>query len=208
MYVLYVLLFFLANTTSLNMSHFEVYVSTPELKFNCAHFIAFKGFRERLHGHNYTMGVRVIGQETIGEDGYVIDFGDIKKSARAICQSLNESFICPMLSDAMKVSEVDNQICMQCEDGASFSIPTGDCSKLPIYHSSAEEMAHYIWCRIIRSLGIEALIQRGVTTVEVGISEAPFQTAFFRSVIPSTVEALTAMETSRIKRTPTPCSSS
>jgi 6-pyruvoyltetrahydropterin/6-carboxytetrahydropterin synthase len=48
-------------------------VSTPELKFNCAHFIAFLGFRERLHGHNYTMSVRVSGE--IGDDGYVIDFG-------------------------------------------------------------------------------------------------------------------------------------
>ena len=57
------------------MSQFEVFVSTPELKFNCAHFIAFKGFRERMHGHNYTLSVRVTGSHMIGEDGYVIDFG-------------------------------------------------------------------------------------------------------------------------------------
>lgn len=57
------------------MSQFEVFVSTPELKFNCAHFIAFKGFRERMHGHNYTLSVRVTGAHMIGEDGYVIDFG-------------------------------------------------------------------------------------------------------------------------------------
>ena len=57
------------------MNQFEVFVNTPELKFNCAHFIAFRGFREKLHGHNYTMSVRVTGQDTLGEDGYVIDFG-------------------------------------------------------------------------------------------------------------------------------------
>lgn len=65
---------------------------------------------------------------------------------------MNETFICPMLSDAMIISEQDAQICMSCEDGSKFSIPTADCSKLPIYHSSAEEVAHHLWCRLIRSI--------------------------------------------------------
>jgi len=34
---------------------FEVSVSREDIKFHCAHFVAYKGFRERLHGHNYTL---------------------------------------------------------------------------------------------------------------------------------------------------------
>lgn len=60
------------------------------MKFSCAHFIAYKGFRERLHGHNYTMSVCLIGRDKLGSDGYLIDFGDVKKVARALCKSLNE----------------------------------------------------------------------------------------------------------------------
>ena len=38
---------------------FEVHVTNDQLKFNAAHFIAYKGFREALHGHNYRMSVEV-----------------------------------------------------------------------------------------------------------------------------------------------------
>jgi 6-pyruvoyltetrahydropterin/6-carboxytetrahydropterin synthase len=111
--------------SSASPSTFEIHISKPDMKFNCAHFIAFKGFRERLHGHNYVMAVKVMGSDTIGPDGYLIDFGDIKKAARGLCKSLNEYFICPMLSDAVIISNSDDgrNICMQCDDGAFFSFP-------------------------------------------------------------------------------------
>ncbi|RHZ22112.1 hypothetical protein DYB26_005474, partial [Aphanomyces astaci] len=77
---------------------YRVFVSKDYMKFNAAHFIAFKvhellamvvvgdrcvcvwlqGFRERLHGHNYRMSVTITG-DRIGHDGYLVDFGDIKK---------------------------------------------------------------------------------------------------------------------------------
>lgn len=132
------------------MSEFEVYVSKADFKFNCAHFISFKGFREKLHGHNYTVGVKVVGVDSLGDDGYVIDFGDIKKATRAICKSLNESFICPRRSMDLVIEESERQICLQCEDGSTFSFPRSDCSVLPIMHSSAEELSHWLWCTLVR----------------------------------------------------------
>jgi 6-pyruvoyltetrahydropterin/6-carboxytetrahydropterin synthase len=48
------------------MGEFEVYVSKEDFKFNCSHFIAFEGFRERLHGHNYRISIKVTGANTIG----------------------------------------------------------------------------------------------------------------------------------------------
>lgn len=78
-------------------------VSKADFKFNCAHFVAYNGFRERLHGHNYTISVKITGSDCVGNDGYVIDFGVIKKAARNICKSMNEYFICPMKSTDMKV---------------------------------------------------------------------------------------------------------
>lgn len=132
------------------MSEFEVIVSKEDFKFNCAHFIVFEGFRERLHGHNYQVSVRAVGNHVNGHDGYLIDFGDIKKTTRAICKRLNEHFICPTLSRNMKVAELDGQVCLQCDDGSKFSFPRSDCAMLPIVHSSAEEMSHFLWCEIIR----------------------------------------------------------
>ena len=60
-----------------------------DFKFNASHFVAFKGYRERLHGHNYKVGVRLMG-ERIQHDGYLLDFGDVKKAVRKLCKSWNE----------------------------------------------------------------------------------------------------------------------
>lgn len=88
--------------------------------------------RERLHGHNYRVSVRwadtrgrqvraggrVAGLELsatfdapqvdleasgIGEDGYVVDFGEVKKAVRALCRELDERFLCPMKSPHLEV---------------------------------------------------------------------------------------------------------
>lgn len=125
-------------------------MSKADFKFNCAHFIIFDGFRERLHGHNYQVSVKVTGSANLGADGYLIDFGDIKKAARSLCSSLNEYFICPLKSPNMEVIEEGEQLCLNCDDGSRFVFPKGDCAMLPIAHSSAEEMSHYFWCSILR----------------------------------------------------------
>jgi 6-pyruvoyltetrahydropterin/6-carboxytetrahydropterin synthase len=132
------------------MAEFEVYVSKADFKFNCAHFIIYNGFRERLHGHNYQVSAKVVGDGKLGEDGYLIDFGDIKKAMRSLCAALNEYFICPVNSPNLKIESIGELLCLQCDDGSSFSFPKSDCAMLPLYHSSAEELSHYFFCYIIR----------------------------------------------------------
>lgn len=86
---------------------FEVYVCKDDLKFSCAHFIAYAGFRERLHGHNYNLSVKLIGGHISG--GYLIDFGVVKKTCRKLCKGLHESFICPSNSTAIQILVEDGQ---------------------------------------------------------------------------------------------------
>ena len=184
---------------------FSVFVAKADFKFNAAHFICYKGFRERMHGHNYAISVKVTGSESIGPDGYLIDFGDIKKAARTVCKDMNEFFICPMKSDAMTITVTGEQLCMVCEDGATFSMPKGDCMLLPLVHSSAEELAHYIWCRIIRTIGLASVLERGIKSMEVSVSEAPQQTAIFTSPIPPHEDGLVQVEQCPIRARPAPC---
>ena len=49
---------------------FRVHVTKDYLKFSAAHFIAYPGFRERLHGHNYRVSVAIHGP--LGRQGYVV----------------------------------------------------------------------------------------------------------------------------------------
>ncbi|KAG6572808.1 RNA helicase [Phytophthora cinnamomi] len=164
-----------------NANVFKVHVSKDYMKFNAAHFIAFKGFREKLHGHNYRLAVTITGQ--IGSDGYVVDFGEVKKISRVICKDLNESFLVPMNSDVLKISFDDANVHILTEDMARFSFPKADCSLLPIAHSSAEELTVYISNQLVEAFTLPALLERGVRKLEVSVSEADNQLASYERAI-------------------------
>ncbi len=163
---------------------FEVYVAKEDFKFHAAHFVAFEGYRERLHGHNYKAGVRVYGSRKISNDGYVVDFGNIKTVTRKICKELNEHFLCPMLSDVIEINISYETVALKCQDGSNFLFPKSDCALLPIVHATAEELAIYLWSRLLEGLNAEWLFERGVHTLEVIIAEAVGQEATFRLEIP------------------------
>jgi 6-pyruvoyl-tetrahydropterin synthase len=166
-------------------SSFEVYVCKDTFKFNAAHFVAFKGYRERLHGHNYIVGVRLIGSRQIGADGYVMDFGCIKDVTKKVCKQLNEHFLCPMYSDVLTITSDETSVNIACEDGSRFVFPRSDCFMLPIVHATTEELAVYLWAEILNGLQVEYLIMRGINSMEVTVAEAPGQEATFRYNVPS-----------------------
>ena len=193
--------------SSTNPTLFEIYVCKDTFKFNAAHFVAFPGFRERLHGHCYRVSVRLLGSNQIGRDGYVVDFGCVKSVAKDVCKKLNEYFLVPMLSEVLEITVnedkddegIGNDVCgvvntgskypgsvrIKCEDGSAFTFPRQDCLLLPIMHSTAEELAIYIFGKLVAGLDAEYLIKRGVSMMEVIVSEAVGQDATFRHAIPS-----------------------
>jgi 6-pyruvoyl-tetrahydropterin synthase len=174
---------------------FEVRVAKDTFKFNAAHFVAFQGFRERLHGHTYTASVRLIGSNKICSDGYVLDYGDVKKVTAKVCKELNEHFLCPMLSDVLRISiEKDptketqqGSVTIICEDRARFVFPESDCILLPIVHATSEELDMYLWQRILQRLDVNVLRKRGIETLEITVAEAPGQDAVFLKDIPDAI---------------------
>ncbi|MCK6554410.1 6-carboxytetrahydropterin synthase [Candidatus Binatia bacterium] len=156
---------------------FRVYVKKDYLKFNAAHFIAYKGFREALHGHNYRVSVEVEG--VLGQQGYVLDFGVVKKVAKRVCMRLDERTIVPALSDCLTIRTEGRQVVLNYEDD-EFRIPLSDAILLPIVHSSAEELARYLVGEVRAELAAEGA--QGITVMEVGVEETPGQTAFCRAV--------------------------
>lgn len=158
-----------------------VHVSKDYMKFNAAHFIAYKGFREHLHGHNYRLSVTLTGK--VGADGYVVDFGEIKQISRTICKRLNETFLVPLNSDVLKIDVNDERVELLTECNKKFVFPREDCSLLPIIHSSAEELAMYMSDQIIKGFTLEALHSRGVSKLKIGIAEASNQLAEYERAI-------------------------
>jgi len=154
---------------------FRVYVTKDYLKFSAAHFIAYKGFREALHGHNYRVSIAAQGE--LGQQGYVVDFGVVKRIARRLCDDLDETMLIPVLSDCLTVREEDGVVIVQYEQD-EFRFPRGDVTFLPIVHTSVEELARYLTGELKRELTAEGVTS--VTTVEVGVEESFGQAAYYR----------------------------
>jgi 6-pyruvoyltetrahydropterin/6-carboxytetrahydropterin synthase len=160
-------------------SRYEVHVFKEYLKFSAAHFICYPGFREALHGHNYQVSVRIEGD--LGSDGYVLDFGRVKAVVREICAELDEKVILPSKSECLRVAEKDATVIAVYEDDSTFSFPRADVVLLPIAHSSAEELAHYLLGRVREAM--PDLVERGAAMLEVGVAEAPGQVAYCREAL-------------------------
>ena len=157
----------------------EISVEGADFKFSCAHFVAYKGFREKLHGHNYTVSAKLGGE--LGSDGYVLDFGVVKKALRQACKALNEGVIIPLQSDVLVIDVKPKQVEIVTKEGQAFySLPIEDCKLLPIVHSTAEELAEYLWKQIAGIIGIDQLKDRRVQWMEVSVFERPTQGASFR----------------------------
>jgi hypothetical protein len=71
-----------------------------------------------------------------------------------------------------------------CEDSLKFVFPPHDCLLLPIMHTTAEELAIYLYGKVLSKLNANYLIERGVDIMEVTVSEAVGQEASFRLAIP------------------------
>jgi 6-pyruvoyltetrahydropterin/6-carboxytetrahydropterin synthase len=154
---------------------FKVHVTKDYLKFSAGHFIAYPGFREALHGHNYRMSVDVEGE--LGPQGYVLDFGVVKEIARRLCKELNEKMLVPSQSDCLDIREEGNQCIIRYEED-EFRFPCKDVLLLPIVHSSAEELARYLVGQLRQALHAEGIAD--LHAIQVGIEETPGQAAYYR----------------------------
>jgi len=160
-------------------SRFSIHVAKENLKFSAAHFIAYPGFREPLHGHNYQVGVRVDGR--LAATGYVLDFGLIKKLTKEIVDRIDERTIVPLNSDCLKIEREGDRIRIRYEDD-EFVLPAADICALPIVHSSAEELARFIFSELREALRARSALEN-IVAIEVSVAEGPGQTAIYREEI-------------------------
>jgi 6-pyruvoyltetrahydropterin/6-carboxytetrahydropterin synthase len=157
-------------------AQFSIHVAKENLKFSAAHFIAYRGFREPLHGHNYQVGIKLEG--SLATNGYVLDFGLIKALTRQIVKRIDEHTIIPSDSDCLEIHQQDGSVSVRYE-GDHFIFPAADVALLPIVHSSAEELARFIWnelhCELTRRDALGDL-----SVMEVSVAEGPGQAAIYR----------------------------
>ncbi|MCJ7509319.1 MAG: 6-pyruvoyl tetrahydropterin synthase family protein [Dehalococcoidia bacterium] len=147
---------------------YKVSVQRNTLRFSAAHLTTFDGQAEPLHGHNYDLLVEVEGDLT--DDAWVLDFGELKSLAEALCQQLDHRLLLPRDNPALTITDVSDawQIV---SGGQRYVIPKSDVCVMPLDNSTAERLAEWFCQRLA-----DALAGRGnVNAISVGVEEAPGQ---------------------------------
>jgi 6-pyruvoyltetrahydropterin/6-carboxytetrahydropterin synthase len=154
---------------------YKVKVEKGNLNFSAAHFITFGGKCERLHGHNYAVSVILEGNLT--EDRYVFDFVELKKIIRRICDRLDHHFLLPIQAEHLDIKEAGEEWEIRFEN-RRYVFPADDVLVLPVDSITAERLANYICGQFMASVNEQE--RSGLTSITVGVEEAPGQTAFYQ----------------------------
>ncbi|PSO07142.1 hypothetical protein B9Q04_12435 [Candidatus Marsarchaeota G2 archaeon BE_D] len=149
----------------LDMDDFSVRVSGSELRFSAAHFIYNPFFKEPLHGHNYEVEVEVRGN--LGDDGFVVNFLDLKEVVKRVICELDHRVMLPTGNPLLRVTgdpSVERGIRIVCSGGEEYFFPSRDVVLLPVKDTSAEELARYFALRIWTILRERRVNVEGVLT--------------------------------------------
>jgi 6-pyruvoyltetrahydropterin/6-carboxytetrahydropterin synthase len=145
-----------------------LYIAKESHKFSAAHYTIFSATeRERLHGHNYSVSVKVVAP--MGDNGFAADYNVYKARIAALCAALDEYLLLAGLSPHQQITE----------EGACFRVAYGaevmlflrsDTLVLPIRNATVEEFSRYLLQRLLQeSVGDD------LREIELCVSSGPGQ---------------------------------
>ncbi len=136
------------------MSRFILTLSKEYFKFSSAHFTIFNDSElECLHGHNYRVEVKVESREI--DNGFVIEFRQLKKIVKVLCDDLNEKVLIPADAPFLSIAKQQDQFMIQF-NGAGFvkhySLPCEDVEILQMPNVTVECLAKYICEALVKKV--------------------------------------------------------
>jgi len=153
----------------------EVSVTKESLAFSAAHFLTLPGHVcERLHGHNYRVGVRVEGQVDPAT-GFVADFAVLKQVIRALIEPLDHRLLIPADNPDLRIREDGDHLRLDYRGPDWLVIPRPHACLLPVRHTTAELLAAYLGDQVWAGLTTGGV--GGLQRVIVEVEESPGQGA-------------------------------
>ena len=153
----------------------HVSVSGVRLKFASAHMATLGNELEPLHGHNYSVSVKVEG--TLSNDYWVIDFSKIKSITRNICDRLAHKFLLQAKSNLLS-STLEKETWSLSFGSRIYQFPQEDVAVLDIENSTAELLAEWICHQIDQELFNSK--QTNINLITVEVEEMPGQSGGFQ----------------------------
>lgn len=149
-----------------------VEVGRGEFGFSAAHAGLHDGEFEPLHGHTFQVTLRMSGVP--GDDGILIDFGEIKAALREAIAPLRRRTMMPGHAPQVLITSENNTVSITA-GRKRYVLPADDVVVLPMVNTTTEGIAGYLLDRVLPSLH-----GQGLTKVELEVSEAPDTSATAR----------------------------
>lgn len=156
-------------------------LAKENMKFSAGHFTIFSATeRERLHGHNFNVSVRM--EAEVGHNGMCFDYGIYKRIIERLCREWNEYFILPGLSPHLRIESQGDHI-HAVFNGQRIPFLKEDVLVLPIANATLEEFSRLILEKLTADR--QALAAYGISSLAVKVFSGPGQSC--GAVWPSTM---------------------
>jgi 6-pyruvoyltetrahydropterin/6-carboxytetrahydropterin synthase len=148
-------------------------VAREQYKFSCAHMTVFPdGTKERLHGHNYQLGVALDVSDV--SFAAMIPFAPVKAALAELCASWKERVLVAERNPFYQLVrddgvELEFRLC-----GLRYVLPRGDALVLPLDNIAVEPLAAFIADHLATRLAA-ILAPAHVLGLEATVSESPGQ---------------------------------
>ena len=160
---------------------FRIKVSKDYTVFASAHFITFAGHRcETLHGHNYRVGV-VIEGALDQESWYVLDFSEVKRVMRKICDEIDHKVLLPLENPKLGITSTDTSVSVSYMGTPKYVFPAKECALLNVPNTTVEMLGQHLCKRLLAELG--AANTAHFTAVELEVEESFGQSAVYRETL-------------------------
>ncbi|HTJ43526.1 MAG TPA: 6-carboxytetrahydropterin synthase [Kofleriaceae bacterium] len=153
----------------------RIFVAREQYKLSCAHMTVFPdGTKERLHGHNYQVGVAIeVADVSLAA---MVPFGDIKQALGELCALYKERTLLAEKNPHFEVisdtkDEIEFRLC-----GARYVLPRADVLLLPIDNIAVEPLAQHVAELLVARLA-KVLEAAHILGLEATIAESPGQGA-------------------------------
>ncbi|MGN6112086.1 MAG: 6-pyruvoyl trahydropterin synthase family protein [Luteimonas sp.] len=148
-------------------------LAKENMKFSAGHFTIFgPGSRERVHGHDFRVAVRV--RARVGDDGLCFDYGLLKRRIVELCRELNEWMLLPGESPLLRI-ERDGALLHAVFGEERIPFLAADVKVLPLANISVEELARWFQGRLLEDRAqVEAF---RIDALDVEVASGPGQGA-------------------------------
>jgi 6-pyruvoyltetrahydropterin/6-carboxytetrahydropterin synthase len=161
------------------MPTFCVRVEKDFLVFSSGHFITYNAHTcERLHGHNYRVGVEVAGP--LDENHYVIDFVWLRDTMKSLVDQLDHHMLLPTMHPQIRVTPDDREVLVTFQD-RRWVFPLDDCVLLPVPNTTSELVAQYLGMLLAEKIAKETAVHP--TRIRIEIDECFGQSAIWENII-------------------------